>query len=218
MRYLRCVHVELMRIHRLMNPAGKFWHRHRRPRPVQYHADLEYHLNLRHQEEQAKLAASRKKRPHAHNHEAPSSKAATVEPDTPSKPKAEVWVDLPPKMEPSISGQVPSETTRGGSPASVASSASEPPLAQTVKVNGTSHSAPSAPAAPTEQETPVPQSEASNSSKTGTATPASAPSTTRTSKVSPHLSKNKPVGSPISAGRSKVVAGRLGGHARQIPR
>ncbi|KAJ3551105.1 hypothetical protein NM688_g4928 [Phlebia brevispora] len=148
--------------------CGKFWHRHRRPRPVQYHADAEYHLNLKREEEQAKLAASRKKRAH---HDAPSSKAATVEPDTPSKPKLEIEA---PKLEAQASEQ-PSEATRATSPASVASSASEPPLAQTVKMNGAAHSAQSTPATTSNENknsaVPAPP-ESSTSPQTGNTTPA----------------------------------------------
>ncbi|KAI0795518.1 hypothetical protein C8Q75DRAFT_746367 [Abortiporus biennis] len=124
--------------------CGKFWHRHRRPRPVVYNSDLQFHLNLRHQEEQAKVAASRKKRPHAAQVET-SSKAPTVEPETPSKPKMEAWMEVPPMS--SSRSAAPEEPDRAVSPVSTASSASEPPLAQKVKANGVNHSAKSAPPA-----------------------------------------------------------------------
>ena len=133
-------------------------------------------MNLRNQEEQAKIAANRKKRPQAQHHDAPSSKAATVEPDTPSRPKTEVWVDVPLKLEASTSGRGVSDHTRGGSPASVASSASEAPLAQTVKINGGTHGAQASHSASADHQ--VTKSETSNSPQ-GTSTPASAPHTNR---------------------------------------
>ena len=113
--------------------SGKYWHRHRRPRPVVYNSDPEFHLNLKREEEQSKINSNRKKRPHANNTEAPPSKAPTVEPETPAKPKSEVWVELP-KPSPKTS---PKEE-RPVSPISTASSASEAPLAaQRIKPNGT---------------------------------------------------------------------------------
>ncbi|TCD69938.1 SWI/SNF chromatin-remodeling complex subunit [Steccherinum ochraceum] len=127
--------------------CGKFWHRHRRPRPVVYNSSLAFHQGLRDQEEQAKMAASRKKRPHAAQVDPPSSKAPTVEPETP-KPKSEVWVEINSKN----SGQNGTEDPeRAPSPASSTSSASEPPLAQRVKANGINHSK-SAPPAPQDPE------------------------------------------------------------------
>ncbi len=142
---------------------------------MQYNADAEYHLNLKREEELAKLAASRRKRAH---HDAPSSKAATVEPDTPSKPKSEAW-EAPPKLDPSVSEQPLSEATRATSPASVVSSASVAPLAQTVKMNGAGHSSRSTPAAASNENkkpSALTLAESSTSPQAGSGTPAVATS------------------------------------------
>ncbi|GJE86317.1 hypothetical protein PsYK624_023970 [Phanerochaete sordida] len=131
--------------------CGKFWHRHRRPRPVEYNSSLEYHMNLKKEEEMARLAASRRKRPHQHIAET-SSKAPTVEPETPKKRSPE------PDSKP-VSRSTALETPKlpklekleVGSPMSTTSSISEAPLAKT-KTNGV-HSTPSAPAmAPSQSE------------------------------------------------------------------
>jgi hypothetical protein len=37
--------------------TGKFWHRHRRPRPVVYNPDPEYHLGLRTETDKSKILA-----------------------------------------------------------------------------------------------------------------------------------------------------------------
>ena len=68
----------------------------------------------------------------------------TVDPNPSSRSKTEVWVEVPTR---SSLTSIPSEDDRAISPISTASSASEPPLAQRAKVNGTSlsHSAPPAP-------------------------------------------------------------------------
>ncbi|TFY56219.1 hypothetical protein EVJ58_g7775 [Rhodofomes roseus] len=66
--------------------CGKFWHRHRRPRPVEYNADEEYHRNLLREAEQARIAAKRR-RPPPSQVDDQSSKAAPedgdAEPETP---------------------------------------------------------------------------------------------------------------------------------------
>lgn len=129
--------------------CGKFWHRHRRPRPVVYNSALEHHMNLKNAEEQAKVAASRKKRPQA-NHAEALSKAPTVEPETPARQKTEILSDAPPVS--SSKSLVPDED-RAMSPVSTTSSASEPPLAQKVKTNGIHHSQKSAPHAAVSEET-----------------------------------------------------------------
>lgn len=134
---------------------GKFWHRHRRPRPVVYSSDAEFHLRLRDQEEQGKMPASRKKRMQSNLVE-PPSKATTVEPPEPPRPKIEPEIP-PPVLAPApappppavvlpvtpvksttstTAGHTMEETERPVSPVSTASSSSEPPLAQKVKANG----------------------------------------------------------------------------------
>ena len=69
--------------------AGKYWHRHRRPRPVTYNSSLEYHKGLLRAEEQQKSAAKRK-RPVAVVEEKHQPVDDDVEMDTPgpSKPKS----------------------------------------------------------------------------------------------------------------------------------
>ena len=83
-------------------PQGKFWHRHRRPRPVEYHTDPEYHLNLRMESERAK--ASAKKRGGAaalralnlqkEQDQAATPASVTEEPSSPRPSKNDVWVEI----------------------------------------------------------------------------------------------------------------------------
>lgn len=108
--------------------CGKFWHRHRRPRPVTYNQDPDYHLSLRRETEQVKTGVKRKGR-------APNSQVATDGQDTPSRQKLDLFVDISTRLP------VPaSEDDRAMSPVSTASSDTEAPLAQRVtKVNGANH-------------------------------------------------------------------------------
>lgn len=118
--------------------TGKFWHRHRRPRPVEYNPTDEYHENLRRLEVEAKLNASRKKRPHSHAVE-PPSKAPTVEPETPGRLKAESSMNSPAISKLASMDDAnasPTKSERQASPMSTASSISEAPLAQAGKTNG----------------------------------------------------------------------------------
>jgi SWI/SNF-related matrix-associated actin-dependent regulator of chromatin subfamily B protein 1 len=41
--------------------CGKYWHRHRKPRPIEYHAEAEYHQGLKDDAARQKAAAARKK-------------------------------------------------------------------------------------------------------------------------------------------------------------
>lgn len=151
----------------IWNFAGKYWHRHRRPRPVVYNSDPEFHLNLKREEEQSKINSNRKKRPHAANTEAPTSKAPTVEPETPAKPKSEAWTDAP-KASP--------KEERATSPISTASSTSEAPLAaQRIKPNGTTKPAipePSTPPPPTLAIAPVSTPQTPGAAPASSAAPA----------------------------------------------
>ncbi|OCH92769.1 SNF5-domain-containing protein [Obba rivulosa] len=144
--------------------CGKFWHRHRRPRPVVYNSDAEYHINLRREAEQAKVA-SKRKRPQP----PPSESKATVPdgdtdagPSTPARARSEL--EVPPVASSANTPAPPDEPERAVSPVSTASSASESPLAERVKMNGNSHSK-SAPAsaAPELQSSPRPQRQAAMS-------------------------------------------------------
>ncbi|KAJ7481525.1 hypothetical protein FB451DRAFT_1443853 [Mycena latifolia] len=126
--------------------CGKYWHRHRRPRPVEYNSDLEYHANLKREADIAKTLAKRRGGAaalRAQSGTMPATPADTSEPPTPRD-----------------SGEGPSRQsgTRDVSPVSDASSASERPLAQTVKINGSSshsHSTPPVPQVPPPPPEPV---------------------------------------------------------------
>ncbi|KAJ7164897.1 hypothetical protein C8R46DRAFT_900772 [Mycena filopes] len=125
--------------------CGKYWHRHRRPRPVDYNSDLEHHATLKRDAEYAKTIAKRKGGAaalRAQGGTMPATPADTSEAQTPRD-----------------SGEGPSRQspTRELSPISDASSGSEAPLAQTVKVNGVNHSniTPPLPAPPKQEPIPV---------------------------------------------------------------
>ncbi|KAG0698325.1 SNF5-domain-containing protein [Suillus ampliporus] len=110
--------------------CGKFWHRHRRPRPVTYNQDPDYHLGLRRETDQVKVGVKRKGR-------APNSQVAADGQDTPSRQKSDFSVDISIRPPNSV---LPSEDDRAMSPVSTASSDTEAPLAQRVtKVNGAGH-------------------------------------------------------------------------------
>ena len=120
---------------------GKFWHRHRRPRPVEYHTDAEYHNSLRNEAERAK--ANAKKRGGAAARQALAQQEQTPTPAqdraSPMPSKADVFVDVSPRKKSSAPAAVDiSELERPLSPASsVSSTGSERPLAQAIlQVNG----------------------------------------------------------------------------------
>ncbi|EIN14518.1 SNF5-domain-containing protein [Punctularia strigosozonata HHB-11173 SS5] len=109
--------------------CGRFWHRHRRPRPVEYNSSLEYHQR---QQGSGKTAARRGRRLNA-------EAATTPVPEPPTEPQTPQteWADGPPGS--ALRHEVDGD--RASSPASSASSTSETPLAQFVKANGTSQAA-----------------------------------------------------------------------------
>ncbi|EJD02050.1 SNF5-domain-containing protein [Fomitiporia mediterranea MF3/22] len=128
--------------------CGKFWHRHRRPRPVEYHTDPEYHLNLKMESERAK--ASAKKRGGAaalralNQQQKQDDQAATPasvpdEPASPAASKNEVWVEINKSTKKASVVADGLDLDRPLSPASdISSSASEKPLAQgLLQANGT---------------------------------------------------------------------------------
>jgi SWI/SNF-related matrix-associated actin-dependent regulator of chromatin subfamily B protein 1 len=131
------------------SPAGKFWHRHRRPYPVVYSSDPEFHLNAKRDSDSTKTIAKKKGGAAALRAQSTTLPTTPVEgpmePDLTTRSKTEVWVEVPPR--PSLPSVLPSEDDRAISPISTASSASEPPLAERVKANGASrsHSTPPAP-------------------------------------------------------------------------
>lgn len=109
--------------------VGKFWHRHRRPRPVEYNPDPEYHMRKdgdSRNTSKKKAAALR-----AQSAAATSTPLDVSEPPTPAKNG-----DIDSRRSPS---PMKDEDDRAISPVSTASSASEPPLAQKVKLNGAAH-------------------------------------------------------------------------------
>lgn len=134
---------------------GKFWHRHRRPRPVQYNSDLQHHMNLRN-EELGKTTA--KKRGRAAN------SVAADGAETPSRQKSELWIEVPTRP-PNSATIPPSEDDRPVSPVSTASSVSEAPLAQqSLKTNGASQSTSAVPPRPSTPDSPRPTAMVSSSS------------------------------------------------------
>jgi len=132
--------------------CGKYWHRHRRPRPVEYNTEEEFHVNLKMEAERQKASAKKRGgaaalRALALQDHASTSASGTPDADSPMLPKHEVWVEVktPRKLKHSPSNDAYELLDRPLSPASsVSSSASEKPLAQTVlHVNGNSHKPPS---------------------------------------------------------------------------
>ncbi|KZT01310.1 uncharacterized protein LAESUDRAFT_752702 [Laetiporus sulphureus 93-53] len=120
--------------------CGKFWHRHRRPRPVEYNSDAEYHLNLVREAEQVRVAAKRRHPPAwAVDERAKRGQDdGEVQPATPVRPNSETWVDVPPAPQ---TVATTSDSNQAASPVSTASSASESPLAQRIaRTNGAGHS------------------------------------------------------------------------------
>ncbi|KIK95677.1 hypothetical protein PAXRUDRAFT_140130 [Paxillus rubicundulus Ve08.2h10] len=142
--------------------CGKFWHRHRRPRPVQYNSDPQYHMNLKNDSEQVKTSAKRRGR-------APNSAAADGA-DTPSQQKSEVWVEVASRLPNSVIP--PSEDDRPVSPVSTASSGSEAPLAQQFLKNyGTRRSPSAAPPRPSTPDSPRLQGNEMSPSERGSVAP-----------------------------------------------
>ncbi|TFY50844.1 hypothetical protein EVG20_g11296, partial [Dentipellis fragilis] len=126
--------------------CGKFWHRHRRPRPVVYNSDHDFHLHQRNEAERSKTvskkkgaaAAMRAGQTPAGDQEV-STPAAVAEPETPApRGKGDTWPDASSRRSTDAAQRMDDE--RPASPASDggSSSASEPPLAQKMKMNGAS--------------------------------------------------------------------------------
>ncbi|KAJ6463898.1 hypothetical protein C8R45DRAFT_1024536 [Mycena sanguinolenta] len=127
--------------------CGKYWHRHRRPRPVEYNSDLEYHANLKREAELAKTVARRRGGAaalRALNGAVSATPADTPEPQTPRD-----------------SGEGPSRQSPTRGPSPVSSDNSEPPLAAKGKINGTHHvnstpkAEPAATVAPVDPKSPI---------------------------------------------------------------
>ncbi|KAF8062306.1 hypothetical protein FPV67DRAFT_266178 [Lyophyllum atratum] len=119
--------------------CGKYWHRHRRPRPVEYNPDPDFHSGLKREADVAKITASVKKKGgaaalRAQSSTLPPTPAETSEPQTPSRSNGDLDVSARQSPVPMMA-----DDDRAVSPVSTASSASEPPLAQRMKLNGNSH-------------------------------------------------------------------------------
>ncbi|KAG7095868.1 hypothetical protein E1B28_006560 [Marasmius oreades] len=118
--------------------CGKYWHRHRRPRPVEYNTSPDFHLNQRDSEVLSKsvlTAPKRKGRPPGSG--ANPSAAATPEPATPLTRRRDLAMsdrETPSRRQTPLPRRQ-SPPARAVSPTlSTTSSASESPLA--LKVNG----------------------------------------------------------------------------------
>ena len=136
--------------------AGKYWHRHRRPRPVTYNSSLEYHQGLLRAEEQQKYAAKRKRPVASVVEDVKPQVDDDVEMDTPgpsAKPKSFVAETPSAAVDSATGGDA---LDRAISPVSTASSASESPLANRFKLNGAAHSKSAPPATAPEPE-PAPE-------------------------------------------------------------
>lgn len=123
---LQCAHCSL----------GKFWHRHRRPRPVEYNPDPNFHSGLKQKEIDTLKTPSTKKRGaavlRAQNASAISTSVATPS----SIAGADVSEPQTPAGKSNGDSKDKEDDDRPISPVSTASSASEAPLAHKVKVNG----------------------------------------------------------------------------------
>ncbi|TBU24697.1 hypothetical protein BD311DRAFT_671180 [Dichomitus squalens] len=145
--------------------CGKYWHRHRRPRPVTYNSSLEYHMGLIRAEEQQKSSSKRKRPQSSVVEEAKSQVVDDEDMDTPAPapPKSKAGKETSAAPD-GVLAELPETAV---SPVSTASSGSEPPLSHRIKVNG-AHSK-SAPPGPPE---PVVKQESTNA--TGVVSPPAA--------------------------------------------
>ncbi|KIK68324.1 hypothetical protein GYMLUDRAFT_35709 [Collybiopsis luxurians FD-317 M1] len=128
--------------------CGKYWHRHRRPRPCTYNTDPDYHTDLKREE----LTKTGKKKGAAAALRAQSSAVSTPAaddssaPPTPSRDRRKDGSEAPSRQSPLPSRRAVLEEDRAMSPISSASSSSEPPLSQRVKMtNGTASAPPVSP-------------------------------------------------------------------------
>lgn len=152
---------------------GKFWHRHRRPRPVEYNSDPDFHNGVKRDTDMAKTTAAAKKKGgaaalRAQSSTVPPTPAETSAPQTPTPTRSNGDIDMSSRQSPMIVVP-PLDDDRAISPVSTASSASEPPLAQRIKLNGSNrHATPVTP-------TPAPVSAAPTPSPVTPVTPAPPP-------------------------------------------
>ena len=141
-----------------MTEIGKFWHRHRRPRPVTYNADPDFHSGVKQKETEGTKTPAGKRKGAAAALRAQSTAADISEPQTPARSTNGGSGDVgePSRKSPTPAGAVnKDDDDRAISPVSTASSASEPPLAQKVKMNG-NHSTTKRPTTPPPPAVPAP--------------------------------------------------------------
>lgn len=169
--------------------CGKYWHRHRRPRPVEYSTDPEFHLRQQakggNDEGNSKAPVSKKKKSQVVVDESKYEEADAPEDVREEDEIAPTTVANVAKLEAQTSSALPHPLDdRPLSPVSTASSTSEPPLAEQVKMNGGSsgyNSNPSTPAKTTREipERPEngaePLSEPPSALRSSGATPSTAP-------------------------------------------
>ncbi|KAF8180083.1 hypothetical protein BJ912DRAFT_635214 [Pholiota molesta] len=144
--------------------CGKFWHRHRRPRPVEYNSDPDFHSGIKQKENDGGKTPASKKRGAASALRVQSAALSTPaadasEPQTPTRSNGD--------MDRRSASPHGNDDDRGVSPISTASSASEAPLAQRVKLNGANHA----------KSTPTPAPAPVTPAKVQAADPLTSPST-----------------------------------------
>jgi len=157
---------------------GKYWHRHRRPRPVEYSTDPEFHLRQQakggNDEGNSKAAGSKKKKSQVVVDETKYEEAdATEDVREEEDGVAPTTAANVAKLEAQTASVLPHLLdNRPLSPVSTASSASEPPLVEQVKMNGGSsgyNSNPSTPAKTTREISERPENGVEMSSETHSA-------------------------------------------------
>ena len=117
---------------------GKFWHRHRRPRPVEYNSDPSFHSGLKQKEAEAlKTPASKKKGGAAALRAAATAAASSAAVSTVGTPAgADASEPQTPGAGRTNGDGNRKDKERDDDDVSTASSASEAPLAHKVKING----------------------------------------------------------------------------------
>jgi hypothetical protein len=145
-------HLRLLPWGGVLTKIGKFWHRHRRPRPVTYNADPDFHSGVKQKEtEGTKTPAGKRKGGAAAALRAQSTAADISEPQTPARStnggNGDAGEPSSRKSPTPADAVNKDDDDRAISPVSTTSSASEPPLAQKVKMNG-NHTTPKRPTTP----------------------------------------------------------------------
>lgn len=133
--------------------CGKYWHRHRRPRPVEYSTDPEFHLRQQakggNEEGSSKAAVSKKKKAQVVVEELKYEEVEAPEDVREEDEVVPATVANVTKLEAQTDSVLPHPLDdRPLSPVSTASSISEPPLAEQVKINGGSSGYNSNPSTP----------------------------------------------------------------------